>query len=39
MYTKNDLNVIYERIAQAIDINEKLFDQAESIIKAWQLDG
>lgn len=33
MYTKNDLNAIYERIAQAIDINEKLFDQAEEYYK------
>lgn len=33
MYTKNDLNAIYERIAQAIDINENLFDQAEEYYK------
>lgn len=33
MYTRSDLNVIYEKIAQSIDISETLFDQAEEYYK------
>lgn len=38
MYTKDDLNDIYERIAKSIDISEVLFNQAEMNYKklgAW----
>lgn len=38
MYTKEDLNTLYEKVAQSIDISEKLFDQAEEYYKklgAW----
>ena len=38
MYTKENLNDLYEKIAQSIDISEKLFDQAEEYYRklgAW----
>lgn len=38
MYTKENLNVLYEKIAQSIDISEKLFVQADEYYKklgAW----
>jgi len=38
MYSKEDINALYEKIAHSIDISEKLFDQAEEYYKklgAW----
>jgi hypothetical protein len=38
MYTKENLNALYEKIAESINISEKLFDQAEDYYKklgAW----
>ena len=38
MYTREDLNVLYNKIAESIDISETLFDQAEEYYKklgAW----
>lgn len=38
MYTKENLNTLYEKIAQSIDISDKLFDQAKEYYEklgAW----